>query len=452
MTNSTNLRELVLDMLMEILRDGVPSHVVISQTLEKYQYLEKNERSFISRVTEGTLENVLLLDYVINQFSNTKTIKMKPLIRNLLRLSVYQLLYMDSIPDSAVCNEAVKIATKRKFVNLKGFVNGVLRNIARSKNEIKYPDIEKSPIEYYSIMFSMPEWMVQQIIKQYGMEKADIVIRNSTQICEGVTVRINTIKVAKAEVIKELTVKNIEVSPLKLYENGISISGFDYLSSIEAFIEGKISVQDESSMMVAVVAEPKEGQFIIDMCAAPGGKSLHLAELANDKCTIEARDISEYKTSLIEENIERVGMENIVTRILDATILDEKSIEKADVVIADVPCSGLGVIAKKSDIKYNMTIDKQKELVLLQQKILDNAVKYVKNNGTLIFSTCTINKDENIENMKWLLDRYDLEPVDISEKFPKGFHEDETRKGYIQLLQGIDGADGFFISKLKKKH
>lgn len=447
---AVNEREIVLDMLMEICEREGYSHVVLRQTLKKYQYLEKRDRAFITRITEGTLENRILIDYVIDRFSNVKVKKMKPLIRNLLRMSVYQIMFMDSVPDSAACNEAVKIAIKRSFGQLKGFVNGVLRAIIRDKDSVKMPNASQNPVEYFHIVYSMPVWIVEQLIVQYGMEEASRIIKGLSIHNDKICVRINTSKEKKENVIRMLEAENIITEQSEIYENALYISNIDYLENTEAFNEGYISVQDLSSMLVSYIADPKEGNLCIDLCAAPGGKALHLYELMNGKGSVIARDISEYKTGLIEENIDRTGACGVKAEVYDATNLDESLIEKADIVIADLPCSGLGVIGKKSDIKYNMTPEKEEELVKLQREILANAWKYLKKGGTLIYSTCTLNKKENIENMRYIEDNFPLKPADISKYVPEEFCGGTAKDGYLQMLPGIDGSDGFFISRFER--
>lgn len=447
---AVNTREIILDMLMEICEKGAYSHVVLRQTLRKYQYLDKRDRAFMTRITEGTLENRILIDYIIDNVSKVKVKKMKPLIRNLLRMSVYQILYMDTVPVSAACNEAVKIAIKRSFGQLKGFVNGVLRAIIRNKDEIKTPDASTNLIEHLHIVYSMPVWIVEQLIIQYGTEEASRIIKGINSQSKAVCVRVNTVKTSKEEVVKQLEREGISVHQSEVYENALYLENIDYLDNVEAFGEGHISVQDLSSMLVAVIADPKEGNYCIDLCAAPGGKALHLWELMKGKGTVIARDISEYKVGLIEENIERTEAEGVKAQVYDATEPDEEMIEKADIVIADLPCSGLGVIGKKSDIKYNMNEDKAEELVKLQRQILDNAWQYVKKGGTLIYSTCTLNKKENIENMEYIMEKYPLKPVDISQYVPEGYCRGTAKDGYLQMLPGIDGSDGFFICRFER--
>ncbi len=445
-----NTREIILDMLMEISEKGAYSHVVLRQTLKKYQYLDKRDRAFITRITEGTLENRIYLDYVINQVSNIKVAKMKPLIRNLLRMSAYQVLMMDSVPASAACNEAVKLAIKRSFSQLKGFVNGVIRAIIRNIDNMKFPNASEDLVEYLHIKYSMPKWIIEQLVVQYGVEDASRIVKGFSEADKKICVRMNTSKENASNIIKRLEEEGITVEKSDIYNNALYISDIDFLENSEVFNEGLISVQDLSSMLVSVIADPKEGDLCLDMCAAPGGKSIHLYEIMNGKGKVIARDISEYKISLIEANIDRTEAYGVEAQVFDATEIDMDMLGKADVVIADLPCSGLGVIGKKSDIKYNMTKEKQEELVKLQRRMLDNAWQYVKKGGTLIYSTCTLNKEENIKNMRYIEEKYPLKLVDVSKYVPEEFCRGTAKEGYIQMLPGIDGFDGFFISRFER--
>lgn len=449
MTSMVNIREVVLDILLEVTGERGFSHNVLKQALNKYQYLDKRDRAFITVVTEGTIENMIQIDYIINQFSKVKTNKMKVVILNILRMSVYQMKFLSNIPNSAVCNEAVKLAAKRGFSQLKGFVNGVLRAIERNLEEIKYPDASKNLLKSLSIMYSMPEWIVEQWIYQYGTEEASRMIKSTAEHDTRISVRCNLSRASVQECIDRLEKEHVTVERNEYLEQALYISGIDYLGALKTFQEGYIAVQDVSSMLAALAAQPKKGDYCIDICASPGGKAVHLADLLDGTGMVEARDISDYKVGLILSNIERTGFENIRAVKKDAFCEDKEAEGRADIVIADLPCSGLGVIHKKSDIKYNMTIQKQKELVKVQRGILCNAVKFVKKGGTLIYSTCTTNKEENEENYRWLLENFSLEPVDISGILPEKIAIDTAHQGYIQLLPGIHRSDGFFISRFK---
>ena len=379
-------RELVLGILLEVTRDGEYSHIALRNVLNKYQYLDKKERAFITRVTEGTLEHMIEIDYIINQFSSTKVNKMKPVIRCILRSAVYQLKYMDSIPDSAVCNEAVKLAEKKGFRNLKGFVNGVLRNIARNLDSLTYPDD-------LSIQYSMPEWILNQWLKEYDKATVETMLKDF-QADKPTTIRVNLNQMSKEELTNSLKKEGVHVENHPYLPYALWISGYDYLADLESFQNGAFYVQDISSMLVSHIADPKEGDTVIDVCAAPGGKSLHMAELLKGTGYVEARDLTDYKVSLIQENIMRSGITNMSAVKWDATVLDEEKIESADIVIADLPCSGLGVLGKKTDLKYKTSEEIQKSLVALQREILSKVQAYVKPNGTLVYSTCTIQKDD----------------------------------------------------------
>lgn len=435
MTDGINIRELVLEVLLAVTKEEAYSHIALSAVLDKYQYLTKQERSFITRVSEGTLENMIELDYILNQFSKTKVNKMKPVIRCILRMGVYQLKYMDSVPASAACNEAVKLAERKGFRNLKGFVNGVLRNISRNLDEITYPDEKKQPLQSMSVKYSIPEWMLEQWSRDYGREKAESIAKAFREK-KGTAIRTNMTKITPKALRESLEKEGITVTPVVLsdypdFDYAMYISGYDYLAALPQFTEGLFTVQDVSSMLVTHVAAPKPGDYVIDVCGAPGGKSLHAAELMQGKGMVETRDLTEYKVGLIEENIERCGMNNIRARQMDARILEEDSVGKADLVIADLPCSGLGVLRKKTDIRYRMTEEMEKSLVELQREILPVVCQYVKHGGTLLYSTCTIDRMENEENTKWFLEQHpEFELVMERQIFP-----DE------------DGMDGFYMAK-----
>jgi len=443
-------RELILGILLSVTRDGEYSHVALQNVLNKYQYLDKKERAFITRVMEGTLERMIEIDYIIDQFSKVKVNKMKPVIRCIMRSAVYQLKYMDSVPDSAVCNEAVKLATKKGFFTLKGFVNGVLRNIARNLDNITYPD-QTDYVSFLSVKYSMPTWILEQWLACYDKEKVEIMLEDFLKE-KPTTIRCNLNVMSKEELRASLEKEGVHVENHPYLPYALWISSYDYLADLESFQSGAFYVQDISSMLVAHIANPKEGDNIIDVCAAPGGKALHMAELLHGTGHVQARDLTDYKVNLIQENILRSGVQNMEAVRWDATVLNEDSIGKADIVIADLPCSGLGVIGKKTDLKYKMTKETQSELVNLQRQILSKVEAYVKKDGTLIYSTCTIHAGENMENVHWFLKEYpQFELVPIEEFLCKELKSSVQEKGCLQLLPGVHQSDGFFIAKFKKK-
>ncbi|HKL78964.1 MAG TPA: 16S rRNA (cytosine(967)-C(5))-methyltransferase RsmB [Mobilitalea sp.] len=442
-----NAREIVLDMLLEVIEGDKYSHTVLNQTLKYHQELEKQERAFISRLFTGTVKIYLTLDHVINQFASIPVRKMKPIIRNILRLSVYQLMFMDQVPESAVCNEAVKLAKKRGFAKLSGFINANLRNIIRGSANITYPDKEIKPREYLEIMYSVPLWLVSELLEQYSFDIVEAMLAASLKEKE-ITIRCNQSKLTPVQLKELLISEGVTVEDSEYLDYAFKIRDYDYLEKMESFNQGYFAIQDVSSMLVCQVASISENDFVVDVCAAPGGKALHAAEKAK---RVSARDLTEYKLHLIEKNINRLGILGIEAKVWDATDLDQEIIGQADIVICDLPCSGLGVLGKKSDIKYKLTQNQQKELVELQRSILGVAQNYVKPGGILIYSTCTVNKEENLENRDWFLKHYEFEPENLDAFLPDNLQNTETKAGYLQLIQGVHNTDGFFLARMRKR-
>ncbi len=467
MTKAVNEREIVLAILMEVTENGQYSHIVLRDVLSKYQYLEKRERAFITRVTEGTLEHMIEIDYILNQFSKVKVKKMKPLIRNLLRSAVYQIRYMDRIPDRAVCSESVKLAARRGFSGLKGYVNGVLRSVIRGIDEIRYPE---DPDEFLSVRYSCPRWIIDLWKTSYDRNVIETVLKEFQKETP-VTIRCCLNRTTPEQLKTRLEQEGVTARQHPYLPYAFVISGYDYLEGLSAFQEGLFTVQDISSMMVGESADPHAGDYVIDVCAAPGGKSLHAAEKIimaermrkaeksmmpeeneSRRGHVEARDLTEFKVDLIRENIERTGLTNITAARMDASVSDADSCGRADIVIADLPCSGLGVFGKKPDLKYKASPEGIESLVQLQRQILSCVREYVKPGGALIYSTCTISPEENRGNVRWFLEQYpEFAADDIREKLCPQLRDSVNEDGSIQFLPGIHKSDGFFIARLVRK-
>lgn len=453
--HKVNVRELALDMLMEITAGRAYSHVILKQVLDKYDYLDARDKAFLKRLTDGTLERMLQLDYYIDACAKIPVRKQKPLIGCLLRMSVYQLLFMDSVPDSAVCNEAVKLAQKRGFGTLKGFVNGVLRSIARQKDDIVLPDRSADETAYLSVRYSMPVWIVKMWQQDYGSALTQRILSGLLEEHPvSIRLRESLTPAESAAVLERLTKRDVRWERHPYLPYAYKLFHTEGIAGLEDFRNGSFYVQDVASMFVAQAAGILGGETILDVCAAPGGKSLHAADkllCAGKGGSVEACDIREDKTVLIEENIRRLHLEELVhTKVRDARLAQEELEGTADIVFADVPCSGLGIIGKKRDIKYHMSQEVIKELSVLQQDILRTAQSCVKPGGILMFSTCTINRRENEERLQWLQQEFALEPVGFSDVLPKELHCSTADKGYLQFLPGEQDTDGFFIAKLRK--
>lgn len=446
---SLTARDAVVKMLLAVCKDRQFSHAVKGKYLVKIE--EKRERALATRLFEGCLERLIELDYIIDSFSKTPVRKMKPAIAAILRMTVYQLLYMDKIPAGAACNEAVKLAKKYGFAGLSGFVNGVARNIARAE-KITYPDEKKDRKRYLSVKYSMPSTIVEQMCKQYGDDMAETVFAAFLQADSSVSVRCMT-NITGSEKLKNLFSEADVIVDEGFYsKDALRISGMDAPERLPGFSEGMFYIQDESSMQAVLAAGLTGNERVLDLCAAPGGKSMMAADILRSRGngTVEARDLTEAKTVLLYENKKRCRMDNVTICQADATVFCPEDAERFDVVLADVPCSGLGIIGKKPDIKLFMTPEQEAELCVLQKEILANAVRYVKPGGTLVFSTCTLNKEENMGGYEFLKETCGMVPDSLDSFLSEKLHTETTKNGYLQMIPGVHKTDGFFVARFKK--
>lgn len=446
-----NGREVVLDILLELSGKNEYSSILITAVLEKYNYLDGREKAFIKRVSEGAIERRIQIDYVLGQFSKVPVGKMKPLIRELLRMSVYQILYMEHVPDAAVCNEAVKLAKKRGFQSLQGYVNGVLRAVARGKDGIRYPDRDTAYREHLSVCYSMPPWLVEHFGNVYGDDQCETILRSF--LGRGaVSLRLQeTLDESEREkLIGMWRQAGVSVRRHPYLPYAVELQKAEGLRSLAGYAEGAFAVQDVSSMLVVEAAGIRQGDTVVDVCAAPGGKALHAAAKLAGTGQVIACDVTAHKTDKIVENRDRLGMRNVSVRVQDARVADETLVGQADVLLVDVPCSGLGVIGKKQDIKYRVTRESMEELVVLQREIVANVVQYLKPEGVMMYSTCTMNPAENEEMVDRICGEYGMETVSMAQAFPAELKSAADR-GYVQLLPGIHGTDGFFMAKLRRK-
>jgi 16S rRNA (cytosine967-C5)-methyltransferase len=358
---------------------------------------------------------------------------------------------MDRIPVSAACNESVTLAKRYGHSGSSGFVNAVLRNISRGKDKIGYPDEEKEPLKYLSVKYSYPEWMVEKYLNIYGKGFTESLLSAGNAVPE-VTVRVNTLRTSREELIEELKKDGVEARPGKYSQEAVTLTNPSSLSRLSAFKKGLFQVQDESSMLAGLLLDPKPGELVIDVCSAPGGKATHMAQLMENKGIILARDIHEHKIKLIDEAAQRLGISIIKTEIFDASQKDEKNYMKADRVLLDAPCSGLGIIRKKPDIKWTRTAEETSQLPELQDTLIEAAAGSVKPGGVLVYSTCTILPDENQKVVERFLKRHtEFELDDITGLIPGELREYTEKKGMINLFPNRDGIDGFFMARMIRR-
>lgn len=464
-----NIREIALEAMLALERQREYSHQLIRAVQDKYDYLDDRDKAFFKRLTEGALERRLELDYYLNRVSSVPVGKMKPFIRELLRLSLYQMLYMDTVPDSAICDEACKLAEKRGFGGLKKFVNGVLRSLARQKGSLPLPDRGKEPLRYLSVKYSMPDWIVDTWADEYGLEITETLLEGFLRI-RPVSVRFRTD--LGPEKLQDLCgtfrAQGMELRQSEYLPYVYSLEGTKSVNKLPGFTEGLFTVQDVSSALAVEAAGIRKGDFVVDVCGAPGGKSLLAAEKA---ARVLSRDRTEDKAELIRGSARRMGAANIEVQVYDGRETDESLVGQADVVLLDVPCSGLGVIGKKRDIKYRTSREGARTMAALQRQIVSASWKYVKPGGTLLYSTCTINSMENEAMVKFISEELPFDPVPLDglpdkvkvfrERFEalrnrngkpsrQGLGEAQ-RRACVQLLPGFTEGDGFFIALFRRK-
>ncbi len=395
----------------------------------------------------GVLKRRLTLDYIISQFSNVKIEKISVWIINILRLGIYQLLYLNRVPASASVNESVKLAVKFGHRASANYVNAVLRNIYRGREKIEFPDKEDA-VKYLSVKYSYPEWLSERWISEYGREFAEGLMQAGNDKPEYI-IRINTLRTGKDDLMKRLNEKGFAVKPGRYLDDTLSVENPAGILKTDEYRKGLFIVQDESSMLPVRALEPRPGQLLLDVCSAPGGKAAYAAALMNNQGRVIAQDIYENKLRLIRQTSQRLGLNIIEERAADAAVTDPEYKGKADRVLADVPCTGFGIIRRKPDIKWSRKQEDIHELSMLQKRILNASAEYLKPGGIIVYSTCTFGAEENEAIIEeFVKENPDFEPVDFNELLPGGL--ECSRMGMLQLYPNVHGTDGFFIAKLKR--
>ena len=421
--------KLSLNILDEVLNSNKKSN----DQINKYANYANN-LSFLTKIVYGVLENKIYLDYMIRKLSSVRLKKIHKKILIILEIGFYDIHFLNT-KDYAIVNELVEL-TKEINPRSAGFVNAILRNFIRDEKEIAKIK-ESDDLKSLSIRYSMPEEITNYIFENYGLEYTKNFLRyvNSEQL---ISIRVNNLKTNVSDLKKFLEAKSFIVKESNISKNALIILNPSGLANSEEFKEGLFTIQQEASMKAIEVLDPKENSNILDICAAPGTKTSYIGEYVNNKSKILANDLLADKLSLIKENIDRLSLKNIELTRFDASIYQEKLKEKFDYILVDAPCSGLGVIGRKPEIRYNRTIEDIKNLSLLQRQILENSILYLKRGGYILYSTCTIGNIENIENFNYLKNKENLEVVPIDDK------------KYLEFTNFTDHTDGFFISKFKK--
>ena len=441
-------REIALKTLYKIDKEGAYSNIALNEILEKNRkFLNEKDIGLISEIVYGVTTWKLTIDEIIKKYSKIKLKKISPWILNNLRMGIYQIIFLDRIPKSAAVNEAVNLAKRYGHKGSFGFTNAVLRKVSKDDYE-EFSNI-KDDKERLSKKYSMPIWIIECLMKEkMPIEKIEEICKYSNEKPK-LTIRVNKLKTTP-EILKEkLENKKIKVEKAKL-DSFLYIQNAKNIENIEEFKEGLFTVQDEGAGLIPFVLNPKPNEIVLDACSSPGGKTTYMAELMQNKGKIIAWDMYEHRVKLVEKAMERLEISIIETKEQDATILKEEYLQKFDKILLDVPCSGLGVLKRKPDIKWQRTLKDIEEIANIQMKILTTCSKYLKNNGEIIYSTCTILKEENEKIIEKFLEKnsnFKLEKIEIENKMMKNYTNSD---GKIQLYPN-ENNDGFFICKLVRK-
>lgn len=440
------LRNTIIDILLRIEEDSGYSHLLLNNAIKSNKISPKDE-GLLTEIVYGTMQRKITLDFYLHHFINPKK-KLDPWVRILLRMSIYQMLFLDKVPDHAILHEAVEIAKQRGHKGIASFVNAILRNIQR--NGVPSTKDIQDDVKRLSVETSHPEWLVDRWIKAYGFDITKEMCLANLQH-KPISIRIQPMKISREEAMDKLTNEGIHVKPSPFSSQGIIIEKGNILKSA-LFEEGIVTIQDQSSMLVGEMIDAKPGDVVLDTCSAPGGKVTHIAEKMRNQGTIYAHDLHKNKIKLIQRKAEQLGLSIINAKAMDARKLaDQYEPKSFDRILVDAPCSGLGVIRGKPDIKYNKTADDIQNLARIQQDILQTVAPLLKSNGVLIYSTCTVDPVENEEVVKEFLKNHPNYEVD--ETFFDMLPEDVNRSIGIteyglQLFPQTYQTDGFFLTRL----
>ncbi|RKO67291.1 16S rRNA (cytosine(967)-C(5))-methyltransferase RsmB [Desulfofundulus salinus] len=446
-----NAREVALKVLYTVDQEKAYANLALDRILEHYRP-GKLDRAFATELAYGVLRHLNTLDWLLGHFLRQPLASQNPWIRNILRLGAYQIMYMERVPDAAACNESSELARRYGHPGVVGFVNGVLRNLARRGRQIPFPDLNDDPVAHISLRYSHPAWLVRRWLKEYGL-KETIALCQANNGPAPNTVRTNTLKVSRQELMERLREEGVTAEPASFAPEGLKIAGFPSLHGFAPFEEGLFLVQDESSILVGHALSPFPGARVLDAAAAPGTKTTHLAQLMEDRGEITALDIHLHKIKLIAANCRRLGITCVRPVEADARYPDQSMHQWADFVLLDAPCSGLGVLRRRPDARWRKTGDSIAEMAGLQKEMLEGVARCLKPGGVLVYSTCTVTREENLGQVEDFLTRHpEFQLEDLSTLLPAGLDEQGTlSRGYIQLLPHRHGMDGFFMARLRKR-
>ena len=445
MAEKSTARETALKILHDIDVNNAYIKISFDRNLKNVE-ATKEDTGFITELVFGTVRLKSRLDYIIQSFSKIKMERISPWIINILRLGVYQILFTDKIPVSAAVNESVKLARKYGNKGSTGFVNALLRNVDRRRNQITYPDLKSDPAGYLSVTHSHPRWMVKRRLDRYGYSFTEALLQCKNKKRD-FTIRANTLINDAAMLAKLLEERGFAVTPGRYVPEALIVENPAGIMDTQEYDQGRFIVQDEGAMVAARYLNPEPGDNVVDICSAPGGKTMHMAQLMGNNGSIRAWDIHNHRIDVLRGNILRTGASIIVAELRDAAILHDQYKRTADKVLADVPCSGLGIIRRKPDIKWTRNEDEIEALTLLQYDMIKAAAAYLKPGGVMVYSTCTLQPEENEGIVNRFIDNNSEFFVKPTERLiPVQLHDAISEDGMVRLYPNKHAVDGLFMA------
>ncbi|AGA70152.1 ribosomal RNA small subunit methyltransferase RsmB [Desulfitobacterium dichloroeliminans LMG P-21439] len=449
--NKLTARALAVRILKRIEEENAYANLLLQKAL--HDLADPRDRQLTTLLVNGSLKNRLTLDYALRRHLRKPLSQLPHEVRWILRVSTFQILYLSRIPASAAINEGVEL-TKRRQGKYTSLVNSVLRRVLESGWDMEWPSKEREPSRYLSLRYSHPEWMVKRWLKRYGMEETEALCQANNEPAP-TWIRTNTLKITRDELVERLTNEGVQVTWGERVPESLLIEDFGSIERLPSFQEGLFTVQDESSQLIAHVLNPQRGQRVLDVCAAPGGKTTHLAQRMENEGEIQAFDLHPHKVKIIEELAQRLGITIIHAQAGDARELQGIGNSTCHKVLVDAPCSGLGVIRRRADMRWHKTEEEIKSLPELQLALLERAAQCVALGGELVYSTCTIEPEENFEVIKAFRAQHpEFATVDLVEGLPYSLDSEQDRKqatkGFLQILPHKHGMDGFFLAKFRR--